>query len=287
MSSVPGQGSTFSATIPVVYRRSRERSDLIAGWVLDPAKLPVLVVADAFETQLFYEKILKHSRFQLLPVRSSEDASEALGRIQPAVVLLDVLLDGGDGEWAVLAGLRQSHPHVPVVVVSAVADEQKGRALGAAACGVRPVDRNWLVSTLERVTGVSQSVPRVLIVEDQPAMRYVLTQLVDASRHMIEEAASGAAGLAAARRQTPDVILLDLGLPDIAGTTVLSHLKSDPATAHVSVIVVTASRPQGAALDLLRTQCVDVLPKELLTRERVSQALNQALSRRAEAAARG
>ena len=118
-------------------------------------------------------------------------------------------------------------------------------------------------------------------------MRYVLTQLVDASRHMIEEAASGAAGLAAARRQTPDVILLDLGLPDIAGTTVLSHLKSDPATAHVSVIVVTASRPQGAALDLLRTQCVDVLPKELLTRERVSQALNQALSRRAEAAARG
>jgi signal transduction histidine kinase/CheY-like chemotaxis protein len=273
-----GQGSTFFATIPVQYRPALHRSDIVSGWVPDPNRLPVLVVEDAFETQLLYEKTLKHSPFQVLAARSLEEAAGALLKVKPAAIVLDIMLGDGDA-WDFLIKLRQSPAlrDVPVVVVSALADEQKGLALGASAYGIKPVDRAWLVSTLERLTGSARSLRRVLLIEDQPAMRYVLAQLLDPLKHVIEEAATGASGLESALRNPPDIILLDLGLPDMDGATVLNHLKNDPDTRHVPVVVVTSSRLQESELDRLRAHCVDFVSKDALTRERISQALDRCL----------
>jgi len=276
--SMLGQGSTFVATIPVHYRPALHRSDIVSGWEPDPNRLPVLVVEDAFETQLLYEKTLKHSRFQMLSARSLEEATDALSRMKPAAIILDIMMGDGDS-WDFLARLQSSpHKDVPVIVVSAVADEQKGLALGATAYGVKPIDRSWLISTLERVTGSRRSLPRVLLIEDQPAMRYVLTQLVDPSKHVIEEAETAARGLESARRDPPDIILLDLGLPDMGGAAVLNDLKTHPDTSDVPVVIVTGSRLQVHELERLRLHCADFINKDMLTRERVSQALRRCLS---------
>jgi CheY-like chemotaxis protein len=96
-------------------------------------------------------------------------------------------------------------------------------------------------------------------------------------KHVIEEAATGASGLESALRNPPDIILLDLGLPDMDGATVLNHLKNDPDTRHVPVVVVTSSRLQESELDRLRAHCVDFVSKDALTRERISQALDRCL----------
>src|SRR5262249_23165983 len=139
--------------------------------------------------------------------------------------------------------------------------------------GVMLVDRAWLLFMRETRTGAARSLRRVLLIEDQPAMRYVLMQLIDPAQHVIEEADSGASGLASARLATPDVILLDLGLPDMSGATVLRELKRDPDTRHVPVVVVTGSRLEGEDLAAVRAGCADIVNKDILTRERISQAL--------------
>jgi signal transduction histidine kinase/CheY-like chemotaxis protein len=277
--SEPGKGSIFSARIPVQYRPSLQRHDVLASWVPDPHRLPVLVVEDEFESQLVYEKTFKHSRFQVIAARSAEEANAVLSKVTPAAIVLDLVLGDGDA-WDFLVELRQSSAHgrIPVVIVSTVADIQKGLALGADACGVKPIDRTWLLSTLETLTGAARSLCRVLLIEDQPAMRYVLTQLIDPARHLIEEAATGASGLASARRVPPDLILLDLGLPDMSGATVLHELKNDPDTCHVPVVVVTGSRLEGKDLDAVRAACADIVNKDTLTRERISQALSRCVS---------
>jgi CheY-like chemotaxis protein len=234
----------------------------------------VLIVEDEFESQLLYEKTFKHSRFQVIAARSIVEANAVLAKVTPAAIVLDILLGEGDS-WDFLVDLRQSpvHGRIPVVIVSTLNDIQKGLALGAEACGVKPIDRAWLLSTLETLTGAARSLCRVLIIEDQPAMRYVLTQLIDPAHHVIEEAATGADGLASARVSSPDVILLDLGLPDMGGATVLRELKTDPATRRVPVVVVTGSRLEGPDLELVRGAAADIVNKDALTRERIAQAL--------------
>jgi DNA-binding response OmpR family regulator len=87
------------------------------------------------------------------------------------------------------------------------------------------------------------SVPTVLVVDDDADARRYLGIRLTASGYATVSAGDGAAALAIARRDKPDVVLLDLGLPDADGLAVLRSLRSDPATAGIPVIVMTVSAP--------------------------------------------
>jgi CheY-like chemotaxis protein len=80
----------------------------------------------------------------------------------------------------------------------------------------------------------------ILIVEDNEMNRDVLSRQLARRGHRVETAADGLQGLAAARERRPDLILLDLGLPDIDGWECARRLKADPATRGIPVIALTA-----------------------------------------------
>jgi CheY-like chemotaxis protein len=84
-------------------------------------------------------------------------------------------------------------------------------------------------------------VNRVLLIEDHDAARRGFAELLTAYGYDVLEAATGRAGLASASACVPDVIVLDLGLPDIDGWSVARELKASPATAGVPVIALTGS----------------------------------------------
>lgn len=83
-------------------------------------------------------------------------------------------------------------------------------------------------------------VSRLLIVEDEADIRDLLAYNLRAAGHEVFETGSGIDALTQARRVVPDLILLDLMLPDLAGTEVCRKLKSDPATADIKVVMLTA-----------------------------------------------
>jgi len=88
----------------------------------------------------------------------------------------------------------------------------------------------------------------VLIVEDSPSVRRLIEVSVRPLGVTIISAEDGIRGLAMARSEAPDVILLDIGLPGIDGWEVLRELRADAATADISVIIVTAhAQPEVAA----------------------------------------
>jgi CheY-like chemotaxis protein len=82
---------------------------------------------------------------------------------------------------------------------------------------------------------------RVVLIDDDPAMRMLVARLLD-RRPDIElvDAATGAAGIAAITETPPTLVLLDIQLPDISGLDILRRLRSDPTTAYLPVVVVTA-----------------------------------------------
>ena len=85
----------------------------------------------------------------------------------------------------------------------------------------------------------------ILIVEDHPTMREAMRLVLEHEGFVIREVADGASALAMARSDPPDLMFLDLNIPGASGADVLRELKSDPATASVRVIIVTATGEEG------------------------------------------
>jgi len=86
---------------------------------------------------------------------------------------------------------------------------------------------------------------RILIVEDHPTMREAMRLVLEGEGFEIDEAADGVSALERIRQDVPDLVFLDLHIPGTSGAEVLSAVKGDPATAGVSVIVVTADGEEG------------------------------------------
>ena len=85
----------------------------------------------------------------------------------------------------------------------------------------------------------------VLIVEDHPTMREAMRLVLEEDGHDVEEAVDGENGIALVREHAPDVVLLDLNIPVVSGSEVLEVLRSDPTTAGVLVVIVTATGEEG------------------------------------------
>jgi DNA-binding response OmpR family regulator len=86
---------------------------------------------------------------------------------------------------------------------------------------------------------------RILVVEDHPTMRDAMRLVLEGEGFAIDEASDGESALEMVRADPPDLVFLDLNIPGVSGTDVLSALKGDPATASVSVIIVTATGEEG------------------------------------------
>ena len=265
LSSALGEGSAFTATIPRVYVRKDEA--VVPGPDLEPPRggRPVLVVENDPRALTIFDRYLRDTGFRMIPARGLRDARRALATEAPQAIVLDILLEGEES-WKFITEVRANPATqtVPVIVVSSVDDPRKGLALGADAYGVKPVSREWLQGELTRLTGQGP-LPEALIVDDDNVARYVLKRLLSHVRCSVMETQTGMDGLHAARLRQPDIIFLDLAMPDISGFDVLAELKSDPATAAIPVVVVTSKVLVADEREALEGRVVAVLPKNRTT----------------------
>jgi signal transduction histidine kinase/CheY-like chemotaxis protein len=287
-----GVGSTFSLTIPLYYvDGGKERTDEVApqqNWQIDQPRIPVLVVDDEPEARLIYEKYLRDSPFQALAVSNLRQARAALRQNRPRVIILDIVLRGED-TWTWLAELKRDEftRDIPVMIASVVEDRGKGLALGADAYCVKPLERGVLLDQLQRLMGVAAAPGRnetrdtpdrqVMIIDDEPAARYVLSKLLHGKSCRVQEAENGAEGLRMIKASPPQLIFLDLNMPDLSGFEVLNRLKSDVSTQSIPVAVVTSAALTETHRRLLEAQTCAVISKTELSRERIEDLWQQVL----------
>ncbi len=82
---------------------------------------------------------------------------------------------------------------------------------------------------------------KILVVDDEPAIVTFVTKILEARDHDVVSAGDGEAGLEAARRELPDVMVLDINLPKLDGLEVCKTIKADEATKHIGVVMITAA----------------------------------------------
>ena len=236
-----GLGSTFFAAIPIRFAGDAEVSYVPdVKRELDASKMPVLVVEDNREALFIYEKYLKGTQFQVVPAKDLKEARQLCVRFRPVAVVLDVLLQG-EHSWDLLQELKQSPAtaDIPVFVVTVVDNRDKAIAMGADAFHAKPVDRGWLI---EQLNAIAQRLyqRQVLIIDDDEVSRYLLRSVLGQAELRFSEASGGLEGLRRAREVHPDLIILDLAMPDLSGFEVLGKLKENPRTADIPVIIHTS-----------------------------------------------
>jgi signal transduction histidine kinase/DNA-binding response OmpR family regulator len=269
-----GAGSTFTATLPVHFdeRGASPVASPIEDMKLDPLLVPVLVVEDEPETQFIYEKLLKGSRYQPISARNLREARDAVGQVRPRAVVLDILLRGEDS-WRWLADLKRDPAtlDIPVIVATNVEDERKALALGADTYCAKPLSRASLLQQLDAVVARN-----VLVIDDDPASRYVYHKLLADPRMHVIEAVDGHSGLVAARTAQPVMIFLDLNLPDTTGEDVLAAIRRDSMLKKVPVAVVTSRVLSPEERDRLGERAQAVLEKSELSADRAREILSRA-----------
>jgi signal transduction histidine kinase/DNA-binding response OmpR family regulator len=285
-----GFGSTFSLTIPIQYVAAGEAEPADAAqprsWEPDETRMPVLVLDDEPATRLIYEKYLRESPFQVLSASNLREARDALRQVRPRAIILDIALRGEES-WNWLAELKADGRtrEIPIIIATAVEDRGKGLTLGADAYCVKPLTREVLLAQLERVTDPefraapadleSVSRARVMIIDDEPAARYVLTKLLSHKACSVQEAVNGTEGIRMAKETMPNLIFLDLKMPDVSGFDVLDRIKTDPATQPIPVAVVTSATLTEEDRRRLEAQTCAIMNKTELSRERVEQVLEK------------
>jgi signal transduction histidine kinase/CheY-like chemotaxis protein len=269
--SEQGVGSTFTAVIPL--RRVELVADVEGGPAeapVEPWRLPVLVVEDEPELQLAYEGMLRNSAYRRIEAANLRDAKEAMHKDPPIAIVLDIMLRGED-TWRWLSELKSTATtqRIPIIVISDVAEQRKGFALGADAYVAKPIERAQLLAELDRLTG-----SRILIIDDDTPTRYMLRRMLESAGFGVIEAVDAASGMSIASASHPTAILLDLGLPDMDGTQLLDLLGEDSRTRDIPVLVATARD-----LSVVERRSLDRRARAVLTKRELSTGVVAAVSR--------
>ena len=97
--------------------------------------------------------------------------------------------------------------------------------------------------------------PRILVIEDQEDNRRILRDLLTSAGYEVIEAVTGEEGVAAAETHRPDLILMDIQLPDLDGYEATRRIKANPALRHIPLIAVTSYALSGDDVKALEAGC--------------------------------
>jgi signal transduction histidine kinase/CheY-like chemotaxis protein len=243
--SEPGKGSVFTVHMPVqVVTQGRIVEPIEPALVRSNgnATAPlILVVEDDPPAAELLSRQLDKAGFRAEILRSGADVVARARKSRPAAITLDILLPGLDG-WEVLNRLKHDEitSSIPVIVISVIDNPELGMALGAIDYFVKPVPADVLVSRLRRFNFGGSAKTKVLVVDDELANRDWLTEILEPAGFGVIPAGGGREAIELAHSQKPDLILLDLMMPEVSGFDVVEALRSDKATSDMPIMVLTA-----------------------------------------------
>jgi PAS domain S-box-containing protein len=286
--SAVGKGSCFSVWLPFL-------PSLGAAWA--PAKtatapssqtlasvaIALVVEGDPRSAEVIGLQ-LEAEGFTVLHASTVEDALVLAVQQPLSLITLDVMLPGMDG-WEFLACIREipNLRRIPVVITSIVVDRHKAFSLGAAAVLEKPISRQELYESLVEL-GLFPTLQghtlKVLVVDDDPkAVELIAVRLVSLTS-TVSRAYGGKEAIETARRELPDLIVLDLMMPDVTGFDVVEALQRDPTTSQIPIIIVTAKQVTDDDRAKLAGSVMKIMEKAEFGRDQFTAEVRRAMSLR-------
>lgn len=251
--SEKGKGSSFYFTLPVTESDAIEPAPSSEAAERKKARTvgsngrsrseAVLVVEDDPHSFDLISAYLTEAGYQVAHAASGKEALDAARSIRPAIIALDIMLPDMDG-WTVLQELKAAPEtsHIPVIITSVLQDDGMGFSMGAADYIVKPISRQQLLERLEKLHEFTAKgrISAVLVVDDDRQFVELVATMLEDQSFSITKAYTGLQAIECATKQKPDLIFLDLLLPDISGFEIVEFLKMEETTKDIPIVLVTA-----------------------------------------------
>jgi CheY-like chemotaxis protein len=258
VTSEPGKGSVFTVRLPGTAAApapassdgNRPRTDCV-----------LVIDDDATARELIAEQ-LKAAGLPVVTAAGGLEGLKLAKELRPLAITLDAIMPDLDG-WSVLAALRQDGElaEIPVIMVTILDEHRRAVALGAAGYLSKPVDRERLRDLVGQFRAPARPT-KVLLVEDDPLQRERMHGWLEGQQWTVQEAANGREALARLQADKPDVILLDLMMPEMDGFAVVAALQKEAGWRDIPIIVITARDLDAKDRERLNSGVRSVLVKE-------------------------
>jgi len=239
---------------------------------VEPGDRVVLII----ENDKTFAKILldmaREKDFKGIVALEGESGLEIAHSFHPDAITLDIDMPGTDG-WVVLDRLKHNPNtrHIPVHIITGIRERQHGLKAGAIAYLEKPVSREALEDSFNKIGQfIDQQVKRLLVVEDDPTQRQSMIELIAHEDVEITAVASAEEALEKVRTMHFDCMVLDLGLSgDTDGFELLERVKSDPAMQELPIIIYTGKELSPQEETRLRKFAETIIVKDVKSPERL------------------
>ncbi|WP_372369865.1 response regulator [Candidatus Uabimicrobium sp. HlEnr_7] len=246
--SVEGKGSVFSVELPLEVEDNEEVVENIGieSKPLTHKKIRVLdkpgtilVIDDDITIHDVMQRFANKEGYNLEIAMNGKEGLEMAASVNPQTIFLDVMMPNIDG-WEVLKKLKENPllANIPVIMISMVDKKSMGFELGAAEYLTKPLDLDHLATVLQKYK--DNETPSILIVEDDQDMQEMMMRSLEKQGYTAIVAENGQSALQKIEKNVPDLILLDLLMPQMDGFEFLVKLRTDSQWQNIPVVVVSA-----------------------------------------------
>lgn len=241
-------------------------------------KKTVLAIDDNPESIDIMRKYLGED-YNVVGLLSSEKAVEKAKEIKPLAITLDILMPKKDG-WQVLRELKDTPEtqDIPVIILSIVEDKKLGFSLGAAEYIVKPVEKELLLRKL-RTLEKTRKVKRILIVDNEPDTVRLIGNVMKDAGYEVTVAYNSKDAIKSIHDFRPDLIILNLTMPEMSGFDVIEHLKTAEGVRDIPLILLTHKDLTEKEIDDLNGMIQGILNKGVLTKEDLLKEIKETISK--------
>jgi PAS domain S-box-containing protein len=257
LESKPGSGSCFYFTLPITPTLHREEVQKPKPDFNSSGSPRILVIEDESAAAQLLHSQLVSSGYEVLLCDNRARAVEMAVELQPDAITLDIMMKPVNG-WELLSELKSDvrTAKIPVIVVTAVDQPATGALLGADEYIVKPVEKATLLAAVERCLNVRGKIGKgrpILVVEDDTATREFIAELLSKHGYVVTTAADGFEARAQVSASLPELVILDLIMPNLSGFQLLAEWRRDSRTADLPVFVLTSKDLTAAEKEFLQT----------------------------------
>lgn len=275
VTSAPGEGSCFSTILPIGDVPDQENPFVDIPQVQVGGR--VLIVDDERDIAQLIRRYLDLGGYQTYSAGSGSEALQIARDKQPDLILLDIMLPDADG-FTVLEWLKQDPvtTSIPVMMLSIVPDDGRGTLLGAVDYITKPVSRDHLLSHI-RHSLAHGSGQRILVADDDTNIRALLVHHLKQAGYTVFEASDGLEAVELARGVNPNLVLLDVHMPNLDGVATLQALRAQEATRDLRVIMLSATPEAWGARTSAIEELGSILYRKPCSAEELALAIAQGL----------
>ncbi len=258
-----GAGSTFCVLFP---RTSRASDPIIPLDLLERGEGSILVCDDDASIRTVVGEHLRRQGYTVLEATSGQEALQMAATHPLEAILMDMYMPGLSG-WETLQQLRDNPvtAGVPVVVLSVLSPNLRSQLTGEAQGWVqKPFNEHHLFAELARVLNSGEGPAQVLLVEDDQDLASVVVESFGAADVRLEHACTRQQAIRHCLSKRPDLIILDLTLPDGDGFSLVEWLRQRPETRSLPLVVYSGRDVSDREMSQLRLG-----PTEFLTKAKV------------------